>query len=101
MRVESIVLGHRRSSDLAAKLVGVEQDRVRLWVVGDHAHTLDEDVGATGVRGVVDSVSLFRRELLGLCNLELLLTIANTFEVVLSVDAVRTDDRGLSKRRNK
>lgn len=101
VRVEPIVLSKWRRVDRGAELVRLIQDRVSLRVVVDVALTSDEDMGATGVRGIVDSSTFFRCKVGCLCNLQFLLTVANTLEVVLAIDAVGTDSRCLGNRDDK
>ena len=59
--------------------MGVQENGVRLWL--SETITLDEDVGSTGKRGVLDACGLLGLEQGSFGDLELLFPVTNTSEL--------------------
>ena len=67
-----------------------QQNCVGLWVI-DEADTLDEDVSVATKRGPAHTVSFFRGEPGALGGLKLLLSVSDTFKIVITINSISRD----------
>jgi len=80
MRIESVILGEKRSHKIQIEILGEQEYLVGLGIFLE-ARALDENVGPTSLRGSRDSIGILRRELGSFGLLECLLSISNTFKI--------------------
>ena len=100
VRVEPVVLRHRRGEDRLSEVVRVELEGVALGVLIHEADTLHEDVSTTGEGRPWDTCRVLRSKLSSLSDLQLLLLVADSLEVVLAVNTIAGAGGGCFRNRD-